>query len=72
MDDSSPSVLAPIRFVPMAARRKSKLWRYWGYGVLAVLLLSLGSSAFGPAAYAILVGVLILFVLFQAGAPSSA
>lgn len=53
-------------FVPMASRGKSKLWQYWGYGVLAVLLLSLGSTAFGPAVYAVLLGLLLLFVLFQA------
>ncbi|MFF3865052.1 hypothetical protein [Micromonospora sp. NPDC001898] len=50
----------------MASRGKSKLWRYWGYGVLAVLLLSLGSSSFGPGIYALLVGLLLFFVLFQA------
>jgi hypothetical protein len=50
----------------MASWTKSKLWRYWGYGVLAILLLSLGSNAFGPAIYGILVGLLIFFVLFQA------
>lgn len=56
----------PVLFASMAARGKSKLWQYWGYGVLAVLLLSLGSSAFGPGIYAVLVGLLLLFVLFQA------
>jgi hypothetical protein len=50
----------------MASRSKSKLWRYWGYGVLAILLLSLGSNAFGPGLYAVLVGLLIFFILFQA------
>lgn len=52
----------------MATRSKSKsrLWQYWGYGVLAVLLLSLGSNAFGPGIYGVLVGLLIFFVLFQA------
>jgi hypothetical protein len=50
----------------MASRSKSKLWRYWGYGVLAILLLSLGSNAFGPGLYAVLVGLLIFFTLFQA------
>ncbi|MGW4947204.1 hypothetical protein ACWEOZ_37090 [Actinoplanes sp. NPDC004185] len=48
------------------SKSKSKLWRFWGYGVLAVLLLSLGSNAFGPVLYAVLVGLLIFFVLFQA------
>lgn len=52
----------------MATRKKAKLWRYWGYGVLAVLLLSLGTNAFGPGIYAVLVGLLIFFVLFQAPA----
>jgi hypothetical protein len=52
----------------MAARSKSKskIWQYWGYGVLAILLLSLGSNAFGPGIYAVLIGLLIFFVLFQA------
>lgn len=50
----------------MASRGKSKLWQYWGYGVLALLLLSLGNNAVGPGLYAVLVGLLILFVLFQA------
>ncbi|MBQ0895671.1 hypothetical protein KBX37_21670 [Micromonospora sp. U56] len=50
----------------MASRDKSKLWRFWGYGVLAVLLLSLGSNAVGPGVYAALVGLLLFFVLFQA------
>ncbi|MER7439997.1 hypothetical protein [Micromonospora avicenniae] len=50
----------------MASRGKSNLWRYWGYGVLAVLLLSLAGSGFGPGIYAVLVGLLILFVLIQA------
>lgn len=52
----------------MATRSKSKakLWRFWGYGVLAVLLLSLGSNAFGSGLYAVMVGLLIFFVLFQA------
>ncbi len=34
--------------------------------MLAVLLLSLGSNAFGPGIYLALVGLLILYVLFQA------
>ena len=55
-----------VLFALMACRSKPSLWRYWGYGVLAVLLLSLGSNAFGPGIYAVLVGLLILFVLFQA------
>ncbi|SCF25099.1 hypothetical protein GA0074695_4800 [Micromonospora viridifaciens] len=50
----------------MASRGKSNVWQYWGYGVLAVLLLSLGGKAFGPAIYAALVGLLLFFVLFQA------
>ena len=50
----------------MASRNRYKLWRYWGYGILAVLILPLGSDAFGPGIYAILVGMLIFFVLFQA------
>src|SRR3954447_8495547 len=68
MSDSSRSVARWILFVPMATRSKSKskLWRFWGYGVLAILLLSLGSNAFGPGIYAVLVGLLIFFVLFQA------
>ena len=33
---------------------------------MAILLLSLGSNAFGPGIYAVLVGLLIFFVLFQA------
>jgi hypothetical protein len=48
----------------MAARGK-KLWRYWGYGVLAVLLLSLGGKSLGPGVYAALVALLIFYVLFQ-------
>ncbi|MEU4694920.1 hypothetical protein [Actinoplanes sp. NPDC023714] len=36
--------------------------------MLAVLLLSLGSNAFGPGIYPVLVGLLIFFVLFQAPA----
>lgn len=50
----------------MASRGKSKLWQYWGYGILAVLFLSLGSTAFGPGIYTALVGLLLVFVLFQA------
>jgi hypothetical protein len=50
----------------VVAKAKSKLWRYWGYGVFAILLLSIGSNAFGPGVYAILIGLLIFFVLFQA------
>ncbi|MFD6640504.1 hypothetical protein ACFWDN_32370 [Micromonospora chalcea] len=50
----------------MASRGRSKLWQYWGYAVLALLLLSLGNNAIGPGIYAVLVGLLIIFVLFQA------
>ncbi|MCF0091937.1 hypothetical protein B0E54_00757 [Micromonospora sp. MH99] len=55
-----------VLFAAMASRSKSKLWQYWGYGVLAVLLLSLGSAKFGPAVYLVLLGLLLVFVLFTA------
>lgn len=50
----------------MASRGKLKVWRYWGYGVLAAIFLSLTINSVGPGIYALLVGLLFIFVLFQA------
>src|SRR5688572_29673626 len=56
------------------AGRKSKLWPYWRYAILAVLLLAVADPPFGPAGYAILVGLLAIYTPFQApptAAPST-
>jgi hypothetical protein len=59
-------VMSSVRYVSMASRSTSKLWRYWGYIVLVVLIVSLSTKGFGPGVYAFLVGLLIFYVLFQA------
>jgi hypothetical protein len=56
----------------MASRAKAKLWRYWGYAVAAILIISVLNNAAGPATYAVLTGVLVLYILFQAPATCAA
>jgi hypothetical protein len=43
-----PLVMSSVRYVSMASRSTSKLWRYWGYIVLVVLIVSLSTKGFGP------------------------
>jgi hypothetical protein len=50
----------------MATRSKSKLWQYWGYGVLVILILAVLGNAAGPGMYAICVGLLAVYLLLQA------
>jgi hypothetical protein len=50
----------------MARWRRSKLWRYWGYIALGVLIIGVANAALGPAAILILTSLVILYSLFQA------
>ncbi len=54
------------------AKTKNKLWQYWGYVVAAILIFSVLNDAAGPATYAILTGVLVLYILLQAPATCAA
>lgn len=48
------------------ARRQSKLWQYWGLIPFTLLILSIGAVNLGPGMSALLTGLLIFYVLFQA------
>ncbi len=50
----------------MSRRRNSRLWRYWGYIVLGVLVLGVATAALGPVAIAVMTALVILYSLFQA------
>jgi hypothetical protein len=50
----------------MASRTASKLWQYWGYIPLILIVLSLGAKGVGPGVYLFLMGLLVLYILFQA------